>query len=93
MRHAIPLHWLPNPLAGLVPGLLALALSIHHMRAGRAGLRALTTILAGFSLFFLRNFAQVLGETGQVPITLAAFGLPVATLLLAVGLLLNLEEG
>ncbi|MCC5963868.1 MAG: LPS export ABC transporter permease LptG [Rhodobacteraceae bacterium] len=82
---------LPLLLVGMM--LLALALSIHHMRAGRVGLRALTTILAGFSLFFLRNFAQVLGETGQVPITLAAFGLPVATLLLAVGLLLNLEEG
>lgn len=82
---------LPLMLCGMM--LLALALSIHHMRAGTAGLRALTTILAGFSLFFLRNFAQVLGESGQIPIALAAWGMPFATVLLALGLLLNLEEG
>ncbi len=82
---------LPVLLVGMM--LLALATSIHHMRAGGAGLRALVTILAGFALFFLRNFAQVLGETGQIPVILAAWGLPVATLLLAVGVMLNLEEG
>ncbi|MGY6549695.1 MAG: LPS export ABC transporter permease LptG [Roseinatronobacter sp.] len=81
---------LPILLAGMM--LLALALSMHHARAGGAGLRALVTILAGFSLFFLRNFAQVLGETGQIPVVLGAWGLPVATFLLAVGLMLNLEE-
>ncbi|MCH8465929.1 MAG: LPS export ABC transporter permease LptG [Roseinatronobacter sp.] len=82
---------LPVMLCGMM--ILALALSVHHMRAGTAGLRALITILAGFSLFFLRNFAQVLGESGQIPVVLAAWGLPVATVLLAWGLLLNLEEG
>ncbi|PZX47917.1 lipopolysaccharide export system permease protein [Roseinatronobacter thiooxidans] len=82
---------LPVMLTGLM--LLALALSIHHMRAGSAGVRALITILAGFALFFLRNFAQVLGESGQIPVSLAAWGLPVATLLMAIGVMLNLEEG
>ena len=82
---------LPVMLTGMM--LLALALSIHHMRAGSAGVRALVTILAGFALFFLRNFAQVLGESGQIPVILAAWGLPVATLLLAIGVMLNLEEG
>lgn len=82
---------LPLMLCGMM--LLALALSINHMRAGTAGLRALATILAGFSLFFLRNFAQVLGESGQIPVMLAAWGMPLATVLLALGLLLNLEEG
>ena len=81
---------LPVLLVGMV--LLAFALCLHHARAGGAGIRALVTILAGFTLFFLRNFAQVLGESGQVPVLLAAWGPPVATLLLAMGLLLNLEE-
>lgn len=82
---------LPVLMTGMM--LLAMGMCIHHARAGGAGIRALITILAGFTLFFLRNFAQVLGETGQVPVMLAAWGPPVATLLLAVGLLLNLEEG
>ncbi len=81
---------LPVLLVGML--MLAFALCLHHARAGGAGIRALVTILAGFTLFFLRNFAQVLGESGQVPILLAAWGPPVATLLLAIGLLLNLEE-
>jgi lipopolysaccharide export system permease protein len=81
---------LPVLMTGMM--LLALGLCIHHARAGGAGIRALVTILAGFTLFFLRNFAQVLGETGQVPVALAAWGPPVATLLLALGMLLNLEE-
>jgi lipopolysaccharide export system permease protein len=81
---------LPVLLSGMM--LLALALSIHHARSGGAGIRALITILSGFTLFFLRNFAQVLGETGQIPVLLAAWGLPIATLLLALGVMLNLEE-
>lgn len=81
---------LPVLLTGMM--LLALALSIHHARSGGVGIRALMTILSGFTLFFLRNFAQVLGETGQIPVALAAWGLPVATLLLAMGVMLNLEE-
>lgn len=81
---------MPVLLTGMM--LLALALSIHHARSGGVGIRALITILSGFTLFFLRNFAQVLGETGQIPVALAAWGLPVATLLLAIGVMLNLEE-
>ena len=81
---------LPVLLAGMM--LLALTLSIHHMRAGGAGIRALITILAGFALFFLRNFAQVLGESGQIPVLLAAWGLPFATMLFAIGIMLILEE-
>ena len=51
------------------------------------------TVLAGFALFFLRNFAQVLGENGQIPVALAVWTPPVASMLLAVGVLLHLEDG
>ena len=82
---------LPLLLAGMM--LLAAGSSMHMARAGGAGLRALATILAGFALFFLRNFAQVLGESGQIPVFLAAWALPVATVLLALGIMLNTEDG
>lgn len=93
LEHRMRLHMelaLPVLLTGMM--LLALALSIHHARAGGVGIRAMITILSGFTLFFLRNFAQVLGETGQIPVVLAAWGLPVATMLLAMGVMLNQEE-
>ena len=82
---------LPLLLAGMM--LLAAGSSMHMARAGGAGLRALATILAGFALFFLRNFAQVLGESGQIPVILAAWALPVASMLLALGIMLNTEDG
>lgn len=68
-------------------------LCFKHVRAGNAGTRILVTVLAGFALFFLRNFAQVLGENGQIPLSLAIWTPPVASMLLALGVLLHLEDG
>ena len=68
-------------------------LCFKHVRAGNAGARILLTVLAGFALFFLRNFAQVLGENGQIPAALAVWTPPIASMLLAVGVLLHLEDG
>jgi lipopolysaccharide export system permease protein len=53
----------------------------------------LLALLGGFLIFFLRNFAQVLGETGQIPVMLAAWAPPVAAAFSAIGLLLHLEDG
>ena len=47
----------------------------------------------GFGFYFLRNFAQALGDSGQIPILLAAWSPPVAAVMLSLGLLLHLEEG
>ena len=68
-------------------------LCFQHSRAGGAGTRILLTVLAGFALFFLRNFAQVLGENGQIPLSLAVWTPPIASMLLALGVLLHLEDG
>ncbi len=68
-------------------------LCFQHSRAGGTGSRILLTVLAGFALFFLRNFAQVLGENGQIPLSLAVWTPPIASILLALGVLLHLEDG
>jgi len=47
----------------------------------------------GFGLYFIRSFAQILGENGQIPVLLAAWAPPVASILLALGLLLHSEDG
>jgi lipopolysaccharide export system permease protein len=82
---------LPILLAGMV--LLAAGFTLRHVRFGRTGLMVLGAVLSGFGIFFLRNFAQVLGDNGQIPVVLAAWSAPVATVLLSVGLLLHLEDG
>lgn len=72
--------------------LLGAAFTMRHIRAGGTGIGVLTAVMLGFALFYIRNFAQILGETGQIPILLAAWAPPVASVMLALGLLLNMEE-
>ncbi len=84
---------LANPLMLAAMVLIGAAFSMRHARAGRSGILVLTALLLGFGIFFLRNFAQVLGESGQLPIALAAWSPPLAAILLSTGLLLRQEDG
>ena len=82
---------MPVFLAAMV--LAGASFTMRHTRFGRTGLMVLMALGLGFALYFVRNFAQVLGENGQIPVMLAAWGPPVAALLLPAGLLLHLEDG
>ncbi len=82
---------LPLLMAAMV--LIGAAFTMRPPRLGRTGPLVLMALLAGLAIFFLRNFAQVLGENGQIPVALAAWSPPVVATLLALGLLLHLEEG
>lgn len=82
---------LPMLMAAMV--LVAAGFTMRHVRFGGTGKMVLYALLAGFGIFFLRNFAQALGDTGQIPILLAAWSPPVAAVMLSLGLLLHLEEG
>lgn len=82
---------LPLLLAAMV--LIAAGFTMRHARFGKTGQMVLYALMGGFAIFFLRNFAQVLGENGQIPILLAAWSPPVAAVLLSVSLLLHLEDG
>ncbi|CTQ50258.1 LPS export ABC transporter permease LptG [Jannaschia donghaensis] len=81
----------PLMLAAMV--LIGAAFSMRHTRAGGSGLLVLTALLLGFGVFFLRNFAQVLGENGQLPVALAAWSPPIAAILLASAMILHKEDG
>ncbi|MCU0901728.1 MAG: LPS export ABC transporter permease LptG [Cypionkella sp.] len=81
----------PLLLAAMV--LVAAGFTMRHARFGKTGVYVLLAILGGFFIFFLRNFAQVLGNNGQIPIILSAWAAPVAAVLLALALLLHLEDG
>ncbi len=93
-RHQV---WLQMELA-LPAFLLAMLLigagfTMRHQRGGRTGVMVLTAILLCFGLFFIRNFAQILGENGQIPAMLAAWAPPLAGIGASLGLLLHLEDG
>jgi lipopolysaccharide export system permease protein len=82
-----------RPLFLMAMVLVASAFTMRHTRFGGTGVAVLTAVLLGFGLYFIRSFAQILGENGQIPILLAAWAPPVASVLLALGLLLHAEDG
>ena len=82
---------LPLLLAAMV--LVGAGFTMRHARSGGTGLMVLMAMASGFAIFFLRNFALVLGENGQIPVAMAAWIPPVAATLLALSLLLHLEDG
>ena len=84
---------LANPFMLAAMVMIGAAFTMRHARAGRSGVMVLTALLLGFTIFFLRSFAQTLGENGQLPIQLAAWSPPIAAILLSLGVLLQLEDG
>ena len=84
---------LARPLFLVAMVMIASAFTMRHSRFGRTGLAVLTSIMMGFGLYYIRNFAQILGENGQIAISLAAWTPPVASVMLALGLLLHMEDG
>lgn len=84
---------LARPLFLMSMVLIASAFTMRHTRFGGTGIAVLAAVLLGFGLYFIRSFAQILGENGQIPIYLAAWAPPIAAVLLALGLLLHAEDG
>ncbi|MGR3511797.1 MAG: LPS export ABC transporter permease LptG [Paracoccaceae bacterium] len=84
---------LAMPILMVAMVLVGAGFTMRHTRFGRTGVMVLSALGLGFTLYFIRNFAAILGENGQIPIILAAWGPPIAALLLPLGLLLHLEDG
>ena len=73
--------------------LLGAAFCMRHIRFGGTGIAILTAVICGFGLFYVRNFAQVLGESGQLPVTVAVWTPPIAAFLLSLSIILHMEDG
>jgi lipopolysaccharide export system permease protein len=82
---------LPATLAAMV--LIGACFTLRHGRAGGQALRLLIPVLAGFAAHFLGEFALVMGESGRIPVILAAWIAPVVAAMLSLSLLLHLEDG
>lgn len=82
-----------TPLFLVAMVMIGASFTLRHQRGGRTGLAVLMAILLSFALYFFRNFAQILGENGDVPATLAAWAPPFVAIGLSMGLLLHREDG
>ena len=93
-RYAVWFHMeLAKPLFLTALVMIAAGFTMRHSRLGNTGVSVLIAVMLGFGLHYIRNFAQILGENGQIPVMLAAWAPPAASFLLALGLLLHREEG
>ncbi|MFT6169398.1 MAG: lipopolysaccharide export system permease protein [Celeribacter sp.] len=81
------------PLTLVAMMLIGAGFTMRHTRFGNTASRVVTALLLAFAFFFLRNFASILGENGEIPIVLAAWAPPAAVILAALALLLHLEDG
>lgn len=73
--------------------LVAAGFSMRPPRRGRVGRMLAAGLGAGFALFMLSQVADRFGQSGALPVVLAAWAPAAAGLMLAVALLLHLEDG
>ena len=93
-RHIVWLQMeLSQPLFLGAMMLIGAAFTMRPQRGGKVGLNVMSAILLAFTIYFIRNFAQILGENGDVPAALAAWAPPLAAAGVALGILLQREDG
>lgn len=93
-RHLVWFHTeLATPVFLLSMVLIGASFTLRHQRGGRTGLMVLFAIILAFVIYFIRNFAQVLGENGQLPVLLAAWAPPLAAIGISMGFILHNEDG
>ncbi len=94
VRHRLHFQALLSlPLLAAAMALLAAGFSMRSARRGGVARMLAAGITAGFALFVLDRIAGEFGEAGTLPVALAAWAPTIAGLLLALALLLHLEEG
>jgi lipopolysaccharide export system permease protein len=94
VRHRLHFQSLLSlPVLAASMALLAAGFSMRSSRRGGVARTLAAGIAAGFALFVLDRITGEFGEAGTLPVMLAAWAPTVAGLLLALALLLHLEEG
>ncbi len=93
-RHALAYQaWLALPLLCATMALVAAGFSMRPVRRGGAAQMLAGGVAFGFALFMVSEVAAQFGKSGALPVTLAAWAPALAGLMLAVALLLHLEDG
>ena len=93
-RHRLHFHSLLSlPLLAVGMALLAAGFSMRQSRRGDVARTLGLGVGAGFALFLLDKVSEEFGQAGTLPVELAAWAPSVAGLMLALALLLHLEDG
>lgn len=93
-RHLMWYHLeLSQPAMLVAMVLLSAAFTMRPQRFGHTGAMVMIAVGLGFAAYFLRNLVSLLGENGQLPIVAAAYATPAALILLALGVVMFMEDG
>jgi lipopolysaccharide export system permease protein len=94
IRHRLHLHaLLALPLLAGTMALVAAGFSMRQTRRGGVARMIGSGVAAGFALFVVSKIAGEFGQSGALPVLLAAWAPAAAGLMLAVALLLHVEDG
>jgi lipopolysaccharide export system permease protein len=94
IRHRLQFQsLLALPALSVAMALLAAGFSMRPSRQGGVARMLGAGVAAGFALFVLDKVTAEFGESGALPVWLAAWAPCIAGLLLSMGLLLHLEDG
>ncbi len=94
LRHR--LHYqalLALPLLAAVMALVSAGFSMRPARRGGVARMIGSGVAAGFALFMVSKLAEEFGQSGVLPVALAAWAPAAAGLMMAVALLLHVEDG
>jgi Predicted permeases len=82
---------LPLLLVGMV--FIGATFSLRTPRRGKIMLMVAAGIFSGFIIYFLSDLVHAMGLSGGLPLVVAAWVPPIATLLTGIWMMLHLEHG
>ena len=94
LRYEVRFHSeLSHPLFLVAMMLIGCAFTMKNFAGNKKSLAVIASILFGFSLYYVRNFAQLLAESGQLNLLAATWMPAISSILIALGLILHMEDG
>ena len=94
LRYEVRFHSeLSHPLFLVAMMLVGCAFTMKNFIGNKKSLAIIGSIILGFSLYYVRNFAQLLAESGQLNLIAATWIPSISSILIALGLILHMEDG
>ena len=94
LRYEVRFHSeLSHPLFLVAMMLVGCAFTMKNFIGNKKSFTIIASIMLGFGLYYVRNFAQLLAEGGQLNIIAATWIPSISSILIALGLILHMEDG
>ena len=94
LRYEVRFHSeLSHPLFLVAMMLVGCALTMKKFIGNKKSFAVIASIMLGFGLYYVRNLAQLLAEGGQLNIIAATWIPSISSILIALGLILHMEDG